>query len=109
MESVAFLQANFGFTNKEMSHILAISESTYQRRIRAKERMTQDETEKAISLSEVYEKGMEVFEDQADFDYWLNSTIPALQDEKPINLLRSMIGRKQVMNVLNALLHGLFS
>jgi hypothetical protein len=29
IESVAFLQNNFGFTNKEMSHILSISESTY--------------------------------------------------------------------------------
>lgn len=109
MESVAFLQSNFGFTNKEMSHILSISESTYQRRIRAKSTLTQDETEKAISLAEVYEKGIEVFEDNKDFEYWLNSTIPALKDQKPIDLLGSMIGRKQVMNVLNALLHGLFS
>ncbi|QKZ14531.1 antitoxin Xre-like helix-turn-helix domain-containing protein [Spirosoma sp. KUDC1026] len=109
MESVAFLQQKLGFTNKEMSHILAISESTYQRRIRTKSRLTQDETEKAISLSELYAKGIEVFEDQADFDYWLNSPIPALQDNKPVDLLSSMLGRKQVMNVLNALLHGLFS
>ncbi|MVM30057.1 DUF2384 domain-containing protein [Spirosoma sp. HMF4905] len=109
MESVAFLQNNFGFTNKEMSQILSISESTYQRRVRAKSRLTQDETEKAISLAEVYEKGMEVFEDKEDLEYWLNSPIPALQDKKPIQLLASMIGRKQVMNVLNALLHGLFS
>lgn len=35
MESVAFLQSSFGFTNEEMSNILSISESTYQRRIRA--------------------------------------------------------------------------
>lgn len=109
MESVAFLQSKFGFTNKEMSHILSISESTYQRRIRSKSTLTQDETEKAISLAEVYEKGIEVFEDNEDFEYWLNSTIPALQDQKPIDLLGSMIGRKQVMNVLNALLYGLFS
>ena len=109
IESIAFLQGNFGFTNKEMSHILAISESTYQRRIRDKSRLTQDETEKAISLAEVFEKGMEVFEDQGDLDYWLNSPIPALREKKPLDLLNSMIGRKQVMNVLNALLHGIFS
>lgn len=109
IESIAFLQSNFGFTNKEMSHILAISESTYQRRIRAKAKLTPDETEKAISLSEVYEKGMEVFENKEDFDYWLNSLIPALRQQKPIDLLSTMPGRKQVMNVLNALLHGIFS
>ena len=109
MESVAFLQNNFGFTNKEMSHILSISESTYQRRIRAKLRLTQDETEKAISLAEVYEKGIEVFEDKQDLEYWFASPISALQDKKPIDLLETMIGRKQVLNVLNVLLHGLFS
>lgn len=109
IESIAYLQNNFGFTNKEMSQILAISESTYQRRIRAKSRLTQDETEKAISLAEVYEKGIEVFENKDDLEYWFNSPIPSLQNKKPIELLGSMIGRKQVLNVLNALLHGLFS
>jgi putative toxin-antitoxin system antitoxin component (TIGR02293 family) len=108
MESVAFLQRNLGFTNKEMSHILAISESTYQRRIRAKSTLTQDETEKAISLSEVYEKGIEVFEDKPDFSYWLTSRIPSLLNQRPVDLLDSMIGRKQVTNVLNAILHGLY-
>ena len=65
--SAAFLQRNFGLTNKEMSHILSISESTYQRRIRVKGTLTQDESEKAISLAEVYEKGLEVFENRPDF------------------------------------------
>jgi hypothetical protein len=35
--------------------------------------------------------------------------MPALQANKPIGLLGSMLGRKQMMNVLNALLHGIFS
>lgn len=109
MESAAFLQSNFGFTNKEMSHILSISESTYQRRIRSKSRLTQDESEKAVSLAEVYQKGIEVFDRKEALDYWLNSPISALQEKKPLDLLNSMLGRKQVLNVLNALLHGLFS
>jgi len=108
MESVAFLQNNLGFTNKEMSHILAISESTYQRRIRAKSRLTQDETEKAISLSEIYEKGIDVFENKEDFSYWLASRLPTLLNQRPVDMLGSMIGRKQVMNVLNAILHGIY-
>lgn len=109
MESVAFLQANFGFTNKEMSHILAISESTYQRRIRTKSKLTQDETEKAISLSEIHEKGMEVFEDKEDFDYWLQAKIPAMGNQRPTDMLDSMIGRQHVMDGLNRILHGIFS
>lgn len=109
MESVAFLQANFGFTNKEMSHILAISESTYQRRIRSKSKLTRDETEKAISLAEIYEKGIEVFRNQPDFENWLQAKIPAMGNQRPTDMLDSMIGRQHVMDGLNRILHGIFS
>ena len=109
MESVAFLQANFGFTNKEMSHILAISESTYQRRIRSKSKLTQDETEKAISLAEIYEKGMDVFRNQPDFENRLQTKIPAMGNQRPTDMLDSMIGRQHVMDGLNRILHGIFS
>ncbi|WP_460674182.1 type II RES/Xre toxin-antitoxin system antitoxin [Larkinella ripae] len=108
IESIAFLQKNMGFSNKTMSHILAISESTYQRRIRNKAKLSKDEAEKAIALSEIYAKGMEVFENKQDFEYWINSKIRSLQTQRPIDLLDSMIGRKQVLNVLHAILHGIY-
>jgi putative toxin-antitoxin system antitoxin component (TIGR02293 family) len=91
-----------------MSQILAISESTYQRRIRAKEKLTIDETEKVIALSEVYERGLEVFENQEDFQEWLNSRILSLQQHSPVEFLDTVLGRKQVMRVLNAILHGIY-
>jgi putative toxin-antitoxin system antitoxin component (TIGR02293 family) len=106
--SVAHLQQNFGLTNKQMSALLAISESTYQRRLRAKGTLTPDETEKAISLSEIYEKGIEVFEDKADLERWLQSSVRNLQGSRPVDLLDTMLGRKQVMTVLNAILHGIY-
>jgi putative toxin-antitoxin system antitoxin component (TIGR02293 family) len=108
MESVAFLQNNIGLTNKEMSHILAISESTYQRRIRAKATLTPDETEKAISLSELYAKGIDVFRSQADFETWLQTKIPAMSGQRPADMLSFMIGRQYVMDELNRILHGVF-
>ena len=108
IESLLFLQQSMGFTNKAMSHILAISESTYQRRIRDKAKLTKDEGEKAISLSEVYQKGLEVFDNQADLTEWLYADIASLQGKKPVDLLDSMGGRRQVQNVLNAILHGIY-
>lgn len=109
IESVAFLQSNFGFTNKEMSYILAISESTYQRRIRAKSKLTEDETEKAISLSEVYAKGIDVFRNKPDFENWLQTKIPAMGDRRPVDMLGLIIGRQYVIDELNRILHGVFS
>lgn len=108
MESVGFLQNNIGLTNKEMSLILSISESTYQRRIRAKATLTPDETEKAISLSELYAKGVNVFRNQADFETWLQTRIPAMAGRRPADMLSSMIGRQYVIDELNRILHGIF-
>lgn len=108
MESVGFLQNNIGLTNKEMSHILSISESTYQRRIKAKATLTSDETEKAISLSELYAKGMNVFRDKSDFETWLQTKIPAMGGRRPTDMLSSMVGRQYVIDELNRILHGVF-
>lgn len=108
IESLTHLQGRFGFTNKVMSQILAVSESTYQRRIRANDRLTKDETEKVIALSEVYEKGIEVFENQADLTDWLTSPIYSLLNKRPVDLLDTILGRRQVMRVLNAILHGIY-
>ena len=108
IESLLHLQNSFGFTNKVMSRLLAISESTYQRRIKARDRLTQDETEKAIALSEVYERGIEVFDNLPDFYDWMHSSIVSLQHQRPVDLLDSTLGRKQVMRVLNAILHGIY-
>ena len=108
MESVGFLQNNIGLTNKEMSHILSISESTYQRRIKAKATLTSDETEKAISLSELYAKGVNVFRDKSDFETWLQTKIPAMGGRRPTDMLSSMVGRQYVMDELNRILHGVF-
>ncbi|MBO0947803.1 type II RES/Xre toxin-antitoxin system antitoxin [Fibrella forsythiae] len=109
MKSAAFLQSSFGFTNKQMSHILAISESTYQRQIRTKTRLTSDETEKAISLSELYVKGVDVFRNQAGFNSWLQTRRPAMNNQRPTDVLDSVIGRQHVMDELNRVLHGVFS
>ena len=108
IESVGFLQNNIGLTNKEMSHILSISESTYQRRIKAKATLTSDETEKAISLSELHAKGVNVFRSKADFETWLQTKIPAMGGHRPTDMLGSMVGRQYVIDELNRILHGVF-
>ncbi|KAA9346250.1 MbcA/ParS/Xre antitoxin family protein [Larkinella humicola] len=63
--------------------------------------------QKSHSLSEVHAKGIEVFENQEDFEVWLHAKIPALLNQKPLDLVDSEMGRKQVLNILNAILHGI--
>lgn len=109
VQAVRVLQRHLGFSNKEMSTVLGISESTLARREQTKRPLTLDEGEKAIQLSAVLAKGMEVFENEEDLHFWLNSPIPALGGQKPKNLLHSIIGRDQVQDVLGRIQYGHFS
>ncbi|ADB38711.1 type II RES/Xre toxin-antitoxin system antitoxin [Spirosoma linguale] len=109
MQSVKFLQDNLGFSNRLMSHLLAISESTYQRRIRAKSSLTKDETEKVISLSELYAKGIDILGSPEKFHYWLDSPNYALGNRKPIDLLNSTVGRQEAMEILFRIQYGIYS
>lgn len=109
MQSAKYLQDNLGFSNRTMSHLLAISESTYQRRIKAKSSLTKDETEKAISLSELYAKGLDIFGNSEKLRYWLDNPNYALGNRKPIDLLDSTIGRQEAMEVLFRIQYGIYS
>ncbi|RSK39530.1 type II RES/Xre toxin-antitoxin system antitoxin [Hymenobacter perfusus] len=109
VQAVRALQQHLGFSNKEMSVVLGVSESTLARREQTRKPLTLDEGEKAIQLSAVLAKGMEVFEDEEDLHFWLNSPIPALGGQKPKHLLHSVIGRDQVHDVLGRIQHGHFS
>ena len=109
MQSVKHLQDKLGFSNRTMSHLLAISESTYQRRIKAKLSLTKDETEKAISLSELYAKGLDIFGSPEKLQYWLDNPNYALGHRKPVDLLDSTIGRQEAMEVLFRIQYGIYS
>ncbi|MBT9392305.1 DUF2384 domain-containing protein [Hymenobacter sp. NST-14] len=109
VQAVRALQRHLGFSNREMSAVLGVSESTLTRREQTRKPLTLDEGEKAIQLSAVLAKGMEVFEDEQELHFWLNSPIPALGGQKPKHLLHSVIGRAQVQDVLGRIEHGHFS
>ena len=89
--------------------MLNLSESTFQRRIKNKSLLSPAESERVIDFSKIIAKGMDVFEDESDFNIWLNSPIMALGSKKPLELRTSSIGREEVLNVLFRLEHGIYS
>ncbi|MBC6989929.1 MULTISPECIES: type II RES/Xre toxin-antitoxin system antitoxin [Hymenobacter] len=103
------LQQHLRFTNKEISAVLDISESTLARREQAKSPLTRDEGEKTIQLSGVLLKGLEVFENEDDFNHWLSTPNVALGNIRPKSLLSSAIGRDQVLAVLFRIEYGMYS
>lgn len=109
VQAVRTLQRRMQFSNKEISELLAISESTLARREQSKRALTRDEAEKTIQLSAVMAKGLEVFEDEDDFRHWLETDNVALGGIRPKDLLTSAIGRDQVRDLLGRIQYGIYS
>jgi len=109
VQAVRTLQRRMQFSNKEISELLAISESTLARREQNKRALTRDEAEKTIQLSAVMAKGLEVFEDEDDFRHWLETDNVALGGIRPKDLLTSAIGRDQVRDLLGRIQYGIYS
>ena len=109
VKAVRNLQRHLRFTNREMSEVLAISESTLARREQAQKPLSRDEAEKTIQLSAVVAHGLEVFEDEGDFHHWLYTDNVALGGIQPQMLLASALGREQVRALLFRIQHGIFS
>lgn len=108
--AVRSVQRYLQFSNRDMSQLLAMSESTYQRRLKSPEVLLKgDEAEKTIELSSVVAKGLEVFEDETDFRTWLAAPLPALGGQTPRALMGSTLGRQQVLDLLVRIQHGLYS
>ncbi len=109
VKAVRHLQRHMRFTNREMSEVLSISESTLARREQSQKPLSRDEAEKAIQLSAVVAKGLEVFENEPDFHRWLQFENQALGGARPQELLASALGREQVREVLGRIQWGIFS
>ncbi len=103
------IQDKMKFSNREVSGILHISESTFQRLQKSQNKLDQDPSEKTIELSELIKKGEEVFGDTNTFRSWLYENNFALNNETPMSYLSSSIGLRYVMSLLVRIQWGIYS
>ena len=109
IKAVRNLQRHLRFSNREMSAVLSISESTLARREKSQQPLTRDESEKTIQLSALVAHGLEVFGHEPNFYDWLHTKNPALGSITPLSLLDSALGREQVRSILYRIQHGIYS
>ncbi|MCC9165624.1 type II RES/Xre toxin-antitoxin system antitoxin [Pontibacter harenae] len=97
------------FSTTEWSNFLHLSERTFQRY--KKEQRTFDplHSEKILEITMVYNKGVEVFGDQANFDAWLEAKNVALGGIKPKELLDSTFGIGVLKDELTRIEHGVLA
>ena len=96
------------FSGEEMD-ILVIPKRTLARRKANREKLTIEETDKALRLARVAVEADRVFGDPGKSSRWLRKRNAALGGNSPLDLLKSETGARAVDDLLGQIDHGLFS
>ncbi len=109
ISSAKSLQQKLLLSNKQMSRILGISESTLQRRYRSNTKLSEMESQIVIQLAELWIQGAETFDSETDFQDWLMQKNLALGERIPLQLLATPLGREHIKEVLLRIEWGIYS
>ncbi len=97
------------FTDEEWAEYLNLSSKSLHRYSKEEDfRFKPIHSEKILELAEVVHAGLEIFGSSDKFNRWSKSESPALQNNRPIDLLMDSYGKEIVMDELNRIDHGIF-
>lgn len=95
------MMARFNFNERECFLLLDKKHSAA--------RLTIHEAELVIRLAELYELGLETFDHDAQaFRHWIETPIPALENQTPQTLITSWLGIDLVKEELLRIEHGVY-
>ena len=97
------------FTQNEWSTVLNLSERTFQRYKKENKKFESIYTEKILEILILFKRGIEVFQNEANFYEWLNSSSLALGNIKPLSIIDNSFGIEAVKNELGRIEHGIIA
>jgi len=100
------LAGYLGFTIKEISALLPVTERTIQR-YSPTSRFRANVSDHILHIAEVAARGEEVFGDKQKFIDWLSQPSAAFGNRVPEKLLSSRIGTELVLDELGRIEHGI--
>ncbi|MFA5619501.1 MAG: antitoxin Xre/MbcA/ParS toxin-binding domain-containing protein [Weeksellaceae bacterium] len=103
------LLSKYPFTFEEWSNFLHLSGRTLQRYKKDEKNFDSLQSEKILQITLLYQKGVDVFGDKANFDTWLNTPSIALGDQKPKELLDNAFGIALLDEELTRIEHGVLA
>lgn len=107
--AIAQLQRTAGMTLQRIKQVARLSEGSLSRRRRTG-RLSQDESERLLRISRVFERAVALHEgDQAAAHDWLETPIPALGRQKPLDLVQTEPGAREVEDLIGRIEHGVVS
>lgn len=105
---VEHISHKLGLQQKDTAELIGVSVRTYQRQSGTTP-MTFAASENVLKLAELYEIGLSAFDNNSEsFVTWLDSPIPALNNDKPIQLLSSSLGIDLVKEELLRIEYGVY-
>ena len=102
-------ETNSGVSVQSLAETIGIPERTLARR-RAAGRLAPEESERLLRLSSIFEKAVGLFEgDVSAAVQWLVTPKRTLENQTPLQYMRTEIGAREVENLIGRLEHGVFS
>jgi putative toxin-antitoxin system antitoxin component (TIGR02293 family) len=92
-----------------VAKILGISERTLSRRATANERLTAEESDRAVRLARVLALAKETLGDREKAGRWLQTPNRALDGERPFDRLDTDAGVRSVEQILGRIAYGVYS
>lgn len=102
-------ESNSGLDATSLATLIGIPERTLQRR-RSSGRLSSDESERLLRISNIFEKAVDLFEGDANaVVQWLTTPKRALNGQEPLQYSRTEPGAREVENLIGRLEHGVFA
>jgi putative toxin-antitoxin system antitoxin component (TIGR02293 family) len=103
------LAKRLGISQERLSELAQIAKTTLHRRMKDRQPLAQDESERIIRLFSLYQKAVEVFEDEDRAARWFSSRPKALGGKTPLEFMETEPGARYVEKLLGRIEHGVFS
>jgi putative toxin-antitoxin system antitoxin component (TIGR02293 family) len=100
--------ARFNLTLKDLGRIGRISPRTMARRRKAR-RLEGEESDRLYRMARILVRAEEVFGDRNKASRWLRRPHPLLKGQKPLEMLDTDIGSRQVDTLMGRIEHGVYS
>lgn len=98
-----------GLSLGTIAELIALPQRTLMRR-KAKGRLRPDESERLLRVSRVFDRAVDLFEqDVAAARRWLTTPSKELDNMPPLNFVRTEIGAREVEDLMSRLEHGVFT
>lgn len=94
---------------KALAKLVGISERTLSRRLASKSRLSTEESDRTVRLARVMAHAIDTLGDPQKASRWLQVNNLALGGDRPIDLLDTDTGAREVETILGRIEYGLFS